>query len=85
VARDLPEEDLVDRLQSLGFPPPCYPNYGAPFLPRQVYLLLNTPAFAGHTTVPPIVHPTGVLLRRIRMPHSSRVLYGARKAHGVEQ
>ena len=30
VARDLPEEDLVDRLQSLGFPPPCYPNYGAP-------------------------------------------------------
>src|SRR6266481_5043601 len=30
VARDLPEEDLVDRLQSFGFPPPCYPNYGAP-------------------------------------------------------
>ena len=30
VARDLPEGDLVDRLQSLGFPPLCYPNYGAP-------------------------------------------------------
>ena len=25
-----PEGDLVDRLQDLGFPPPCYPNYGAP-------------------------------------------------------
>src|SRR5262249_1733568 len=25
-----PKGDLVDRLQSLGFPPPCYPNYGAP-------------------------------------------------------
>ncbi len=30
VARDLPRGDLVDRLQDLGFPPPCYPNYGAP-------------------------------------------------------
>ena len=30
VTRDLPEGDLVDRLQDLGFPPPCYPNYGAP-------------------------------------------------------
>ncbi len=29
-ARRLPEGDVVDRLQSLGFPPPCYPNYGAP-------------------------------------------------------
>jgi hypothetical protein len=29
VTRDLPEGDLVDRLQDLGFPPPCYPNYGA--------------------------------------------------------
>ena len=29
VARNLPKGDLVDRLQSLGFPPPCYPNYGA--------------------------------------------------------
>ena len=29
-ARGLPKEDLVDRLQGLGFPPPCYPNYGAP-------------------------------------------------------
>ena len=28
-ARRLPEGDVVDRLQSLGFPPPCYPNYGA--------------------------------------------------------
>jgi hypothetical protein len=28
--RDLPKGDLVDRLQDLGFPPPCYPNYGAP-------------------------------------------------------
>src|ERR1022692_1019317 len=30
VTSDLPEGDLVDRLQDLGFPPPCYPNYGAP-------------------------------------------------------
>ena len=30
VTRDLPKGDLVDRLQDLGFPPPCYPNYGAP-------------------------------------------------------
>src|ERR1700693_627708 len=30
VTRNLPKGDLVDRLQSLGFPPPCYPNYGAP-------------------------------------------------------
>jgi hypothetical protein len=30
VTRNLPTGDLVDRLQSLGFPPPCYPNYGAP-------------------------------------------------------
>jgi hypothetical protein len=30
VARDLPKGDLVDRLQNLGFPPPYYPNYGAP-------------------------------------------------------
>ena len=30
VTRDLPKGDLVDRLQSLGFPPPCYPSYGAP-------------------------------------------------------
>src|SRR5208337_3865570 len=30
VTRRLPKGDVVDRLQSLGFPPPCYPNYGAP-------------------------------------------------------
>src|ERR1700726_191983 len=30
VTRNLPTGDLVERLQSLGFPPPCYPNYGAP-------------------------------------------------------
>ena len=29
MARNLPKGDLVDSLQSLGFPPPCYPNYGA--------------------------------------------------------
>ena len=23
-------QDLVDRFQNFGFPPPCYPNYGAP-------------------------------------------------------
>ena len=28
VTRRLPSGDVVDRLQSLGFPPPCYPNYG---------------------------------------------------------
>jgi hypothetical protein len=27
---DLSKRDLVDRLQDFGFPPPCYPNYGAP-------------------------------------------------------
>src|SRR6201997_5328054 len=26
VTRRLPEGDAVDRLQGLGFPPPCYPN-----------------------------------------------------------
>src|ERR1035437_8310662 len=30
VTRDLPEGDLVDGLQSLGFPPPCHPSYGVP-------------------------------------------------------
>src|ERR1019366_8057883 len=30
VTRDLPEGDLVDGLQSLGFPPPCHPSYGTP-------------------------------------------------------
>ena len=30
VTRDLPKGDLVDRLQDLGFPSPCYPSYGAP-------------------------------------------------------
>ena len=29
VTRRLPTGDVVDRLQSFGFPPPCYPNYGA--------------------------------------------------------
>src|ERR1700720_2728504 len=29
VTRDLPKGDLVDGLQSLGFPPPCHPSYGA--------------------------------------------------------
>src|SRR5271155_1932810 len=28
VTRRLPTGGVVDRLQSLGFPPPCYPNYG---------------------------------------------------------
>ena len=46
-----PEGDVVDRLQSLGLPPLCYPSYGtSDFLPRQAFLLLNMPAFAGHTT-----------------------------------
>src|SRR5208283_868393 len=30
MTRNHPLGGLVDRLQSLGFPPPCYPNYGAP-------------------------------------------------------
>jgi hypothetical protein len=29
VTRRLPKGDAVDRLQGLGFPTPCYPNYGA--------------------------------------------------------
>ena len=32
VTRRLPKEDVVDRLQSFGFPPPCYPNYEASVL-----------------------------------------------------
>jgi hypothetical protein len=32
VTRDHPFDGFVDRLQSLGFPPPCYPSYGAPTL-----------------------------------------------------
>ena len=42
VTRRLPEGDVVDRLQSLGFPPPCYPNYGASDLTcsRQASFLL---------------------------------------------
>ena len=32
VTRDHPFDGLVGRLQSLGFPPPCYPSYGAPTL-----------------------------------------------------
>ncbi len=30
VTRNLPKGDLVDGLQSFGFPPPCHPSYGAP-------------------------------------------------------
>jgi hypothetical protein len=45
VTRSLPKGDLVDRLQDFGFPPPCYPNYGAPdYCPGRLNLLLNTPA-----------------------------------------
>jgi hypothetical protein len=29
VTCNLPKRDLVDGLQSLGFPPPCHPSYGA--------------------------------------------------------
>src|SRR5215472_17629384 len=32
VTRNHPFDGFVGRLQSLGFPPPCYPNYGAPTL-----------------------------------------------------
>ena len=28
MTRCLPMEDIVDRLQKFGFPPPCYPSYG---------------------------------------------------------
>jgi hypothetical protein len=30
VTRNHPLDGFVGRLQSLGFPPPCYPSYGAP-------------------------------------------------------
>src|SRR6516162_5717976 len=30
VIRDHPSDGVVDRLQSLGFPPLCYPSYEAP-------------------------------------------------------
>src|SRR5579863_1773431 len=44
-------EGFVDGLQSLGFPLPCHPSYGAyGFYPRWDCLPLNTPAFAGRTT-----------------------------------
>jgi hypothetical protein len=46
-----PKGDVVDRFQKFGFPPPCYPSYGASdFCPGGTHLPLNTPAFAGHTT-----------------------------------
>src|SRR5262249_43002588 len=32
VTRNHPFDGFVGRLQSLGFPPPCYPSYGAPTL-----------------------------------------------------
>jgi hypothetical protein len=36
MTRNLPKGDLVDGLQSLGFPPPCHPSYGASdFCPRR--------------------------------------------------
>lgn len=28
-AHNHPYDDLVDRLQSIGYPPLCYPSYGA--------------------------------------------------------
>ena len=47
-----PKDDLVDRLQRFSFLPPCYPSYEASdFCPGGTHLPLNTPAFAGHTTV----------------------------------
>ena len=51
MTRNLPKGDLVDRLQKIGFPPPCYPSYGAPdSCPGGICLPLNRPALAGHTT-----------------------------------
>ena len=52
MARHHPKGDVVDRFQKFGLPPPCYPSYGASdFCPGGTHLPLNTPAFAGHTTL----------------------------------
>jgi len=51
VIRCHPSDDFVDRLQSFGFPRPCYPSYGASgSYPGRTVFLLNTPALAGHTS-----------------------------------
>src|SRR5215467_11531746 len=49
VTHNHPFDGLVGRLQSLGFPPPCYPSYGARLLPRWDCLPLSVPAFPGRT------------------------------------
>ena len=48
--RPHPADEVVERLQSVGCPSPCAPTPGRWLFPWQVCLLLNTPAFAGHTT-----------------------------------
>ena len=82
VTRRLPRE-TVDRLQSLGFPPPCYPNYGASFLPRQAFLrphrrpqLSRRPRRQGRMGPrgrAPEAHPHARLRRPdLRFPHHGR-------------
>src|SRR6266851_2928322 len=44
-----PSDGLVGGLQSLGFPPPCHPSYGALALTRRDWLPLDTSAFSGRT------------------------------------
>jgi len=89
VTRRLPEGDVVDRLQRLGFPPPCYPNYGASDsypgrpLPRQTFLLLNTPAFAGHTTERRVLHGEAIAANEkivsLFEPHADIIVKGGRE------
>jgi len=46
-----PLDDAVNRFQRFSFLPPCYSSYEASdFCLGGLYLPLNTPAFAGHTT-----------------------------------
>src|SRR5258705_6071775 len=76
VTRDLPEGDLVDRLQDLGSPPPCYPNYGASDCYPGRSTLLTTPRGFPCCVHFPCVHAAattpaqrlGVLLRSFTQP-----------------
>jgi len=76
VTRCHPSDDFVDRLQSFGFPPPCYPSYGASgSYPGRTVFLLNTPALAGHTT------------QRAVFPHwaFTKVRYLRRASEGISE
>ena len=82
VNRRLPPGDVVDRLQSLGFPPPCYPNYG---------VLIFAPAglSPAEQCQPSLDTQPDVQISRIRLSdktsrHHSRATPSAASEHHVE-